>query len=207
MKVMDVASQRVLLDPPGHAGRRRGIQPGRAAAGGERWTRRAPHHDLVRRSDDRVPWLADDRVGRTRANEAPSGVAISDNDRLEAVSSFCGVLRIGHTGWRRPFETFNQHEKIGGRIAFNPAGTQLALVAWDSSATVISVATDKPALELLGHTRFVNDVTYSPVGDLMATTSFDNTMRIWNASTGQLFGPTMTIRSPPCRCSVPTAAM
>jgi len=38
----------------------------------------------------------------------------------------------------------------------------------------------------LGHTRFVNDVTYSPVGDLMATTSFDTTMRIWNARTGQL---------------------
>ena len=50
----------------------------------------------------------------------------------------------------------------------------------------MSVATDKPVLTLLGHTRFVNDVTYSPVGDLMATTSADNTMRIWNASTGQL---------------------
>jgi WD40 repeat protein len=50
----------------------------------------------------------------------------------------------------------------------------------------MSVATDKRVLELLGHTRFVNDVTYSPVGDLMATTSFDDTMRIWNASTGQL---------------------
>jgi WD40 repeat protein len=76
--------------------------------------------------------------------------------------------------------------------------------SWDSSATVMSVATDKRALELLGHTRFVNDVTYSPVGDLMATTSFDTTMRIWNASTGQLLQIDLTIRSPPCRCSVPT---
>jgi len=140
--------------------------------------------------------LSDDRTtvshgwpktcGETQGELAPSGVAISDDDRLEAVSSFCGVLRVGHTGSRRPFETFDEHEKIGGRIAFNPAGTRLALVAWDSSATVMSVATDKRTLELLGHTRFVNDVTYSPVGDLMATTSFDTTMRIWNASTGQL---------------------
>jgi WD40 repeat protein len=96
------------------------------------------------------------------------------------------VVRVGHTDATGPFETFNQHEKIGGRIAFNPAGTQLALVSWDSSATVIGVAADKRALVLLGHTRFANDVTYSPVGDLMATTSFDNTLRLWNASTGQL---------------------
>jgi WD40 repeat protein len=122
----------------------------------------------------------------TPGEEAPNGVAISDNDRLEAVSSFCGVLRIGHTGSPRPFETFEPHEKIGGRIAFNPAGTRIAIATWDSSATVMSVATDKPVLELLGHSRFLNDVTYSPVGDLMATTSFDDTMRIWNASTGQL---------------------
>jgi WD40 repeat protein len=38
----------------------------------------------------------------------------------------------------------------------------------------------------LGHARIVDDVIYSPVGDLMATTSFDDTLRIWNASTGQL---------------------
>ena len=121
-----------------------------------------------------------------QGQEAPSAVAISNNNRLEAVSSFCGVLRIGHTGGRGPFETFDPHEKIGGRIVFNPAGTQLALVTWDSSATVMSVSTDKRVLTLLGHTRFVNDVTYSPVGDLMATTSADDTLRIWNASTGQL---------------------
>jgi WD40 repeat protein len=118
--------------------------------------------------------------------QAPSGVAISDNDRLEAVSSFCGVLRVGRTDSSRPFETFLPHEKIGGRIVFNAAGTRIALVTWDSTATVLDVATDKPILKLLGHTRFVNDVTYSPDGDLMATTGFDDTLRIWNASTGQL---------------------
>jgi WD40 repeat protein len=124
--------------------------------------------------------------GPAEGEQAPSGVAISDNDRLEAVSSFCGVLRVGRTGSPRPFETFLPHEKIGGRIVFNPAGTRIAFVTWDSTATVISVATDKPILKLLGHTRFVNDVTYSPDGDLMATTSADDTLRIWNASTGQL---------------------
>ena len=122
----------------------------------------------------------------TPGQVAPSAVAISDDDRLEAVSSNCGLLRIGHTGAPGPFETFHPREKIAGHIAFNPAGTQLALVESDSSAIVLSVATDRRVLELLGHTRVVGNVIYSPMGDLMATTSFDDTLRIWNASTGEL---------------------
>ena len=114
----------------------------------------------------------------------PSDVVISDNDRVEAVSNFCGVVRVGYTG-SGPFETFDPDDKVGS-IALNPAGTELALDEFESSATVVNVATDKPALELLGHALQVTGVAFSPVGNLVATTSFDNTMRIWNASTGQL---------------------
>jgi WD40 repeat protein len=185
VRVMDVASQRMLFTLPAmpvdgvtfsQDGRLLVVNDGRGGL----------HTTTL--SDDRTTashgWPK--RCGSIQGEYAPSAVAISDNDRLEAVSSFCGVVRVGHTGASKPFETFDADEKIGGRIIFNPAGTRLALVSWDSSATVMSVATDKRVLELLGHTRFVNDVTYSPVGDLMATTSFDDTMRIWNASTGQL---------------------
>jgi WD40 repeat protein len=186
VKVMDVASQRVLLTLPATSvdgavfsqdGRLLVVNDGH---GGLSTTTLSTGRTILSHG-----WPT--QCGRVTDTEfAPSGVAISDNDRLEAVASFCGLLRIGHTGGRGPFETYNQHEKIGGRIVFNPAGTRIALSAWDSSATVMSVATDKPVLTLLGHTRFVNDVTYSPAGDLMATTSADDTMRIWNASTGQL---------------------
>jgi WD40 repeat protein len=114
----------------------------------------------------------------------PSDVVISDNDRVEAVSNFCGVVRVGKTG-SDPFETFDSDDKVGS-IALNPAGTELALVEFLSSVTVLNVATDKPALELLGHTRVVTGAAFSPFGNLVATTSEDNTMRIWDASTGQL---------------------
>jgi WD40 repeat protein len=185
VRVLDVASRRVLLTLPAmpvdgltfsQDGRLLVVNDGH---GGLHATRLS-----TGRTTTSHGWPT--RCGPTQGEFAPSAVAISDNDRLEAVSSFCGLLRIGHTGPNKPFETFDQHEKSGGRIQFNPAGTNLALVSWDSSATVISVATDKRTLELLGHTRFVNGVTYSPVHDLMATTSFDNTLRIWDASTGQL---------------------
>ncbi len=185
VRVMDVASQRVLLTLPAmpvdglvfsQDGRFLVVNDGH---GGLHTTTLSSGRTAVSHG-----WPT--HCAPTQGEQAPSAVAISDNDRLEAVSSFCGVVRVGHTDAPGPFETFNQHEKIGGRIAFNPEGTQLALVSWDSSATVIGVATDKRALVLLGHTRFANDVTYSPAGDLMATTSFDNTLRLWNASTGQL---------------------
>jgi WD40 repeat protein len=125
------------------------------------------------------------RCGPAVGEYAPSGVAVTDNDRLEAVSNFCGVVRLGRTGSSSPFETFDPDEKIA-QITFNPAGTELALASFESSVTVLNVATDKPALELLGHSRFVTGVAFSPVGHLIATTSFDNTLRIWDASTGQL---------------------
>ena len=85
----------------------------------------------------------------------------------------------------KPFETFDDHGQLSN-IAFDPTGHELALASWDSTVTVLNVAADKPALELVGHTRGVEGVAYSPDGLYIATTSIDDTMRVWNATTGQL---------------------
>jgi WD40 repeat protein len=111
--------------------------------------------------------------------------AISADDRLVAVWSFCGQVRIGRTDTARPFETFVERGQLSG-VAFDPAGDRLAVASWDSTATVLDVATDRPVLELVGHTRGLDGVAYSPDGRYVATTSVDDTMRLWNARTGQL---------------------
>jgi WD40 repeat protein len=85
----------------------------------------------------------------------------------------------------KPFETFDGRGQLS-HIAFDPTGSRLALASWDSTVTVLNVATDDPALELVGDTRGVNGVAYSPDGRYIATTSIDDTMRVWNAATGQL---------------------
>jgi WD40 repeat protein len=184
VEVIDVATRRVLLTLApmsvdgvifSHDGRVLVVNDGH---GGLHTTTLSDHRT-------RVTYGWPERCASALGVVAPSSVDISDNDRLEAVSSFCGIVRSGRTDADRPFETFDQHEKVV-RVEFNPAGTQLAVAAVDSSLTVMSVATDKRALELLGHTRVVTNMAYSPVGDLMATTSYDNTLRIWNSSTGQL---------------------
>jgi WD40 repeat protein len=111
--------------------------------------------------------------------------AVSSDDRLVAVYSFCGQVSVGRVRTAKPFETFDQRGQLA-HIAFDPAGDRLALGSWDDTVTVLNVATDRPALELVGDTRGVNGVAYSPDGRYIATTSTDDTMRVWNATTGQL---------------------
>jgi WD40 repeat protein len=111
--------------------------------------------------------------------------AVSNDDRLVAVYSFCGQVQVGRVGNARPFESFNQHGQLSS-AAFDPVGDRLALGSWDDSVTILNVSTDKPVLELVGHTRGVDGVIYSPRGQYILTTSTDDTMRVWNAATGQL---------------------
>ena len=111
--------------------------------------------------------------------------AVSSDDRLVAVYSFCGQVRVGRVANARPFESFNQHGQLSS-VAFDPAGGRLALGSWDDVVTILNVGTDKPVSELVGHTRGVNGIVYSPQGQYIVTTSIDDTMRVWNSATGQL---------------------
>jgi WD40 repeat protein len=111
--------------------------------------------------------------------------AVSTDDRLVAVYSFCGQVRVGRVSNARPFEAFNQHGQLSS-VAFDPVGGRLALGSWDDVVTILNVGTDKPVSELVGHTRGVNGIVYSSRGQYIITTSTDDTMRVWNAATGQL---------------------
>jgi hypothetical protein len=49
-----------------------------------------------------------------------------------------------------------------------------------------------PRRPLTGHTDAVLGVTFSPDGQLLATTSFDQTVRLWDVATGQPHGAPLT---------------
>jgi WD40 repeat protein len=112
-------------------------------------------------------------------------LVISSDDRRVAGASFCGQVSVGLTADAKPVETFDRHEQLSD-IAFNPAGTRLAVASWDSTVTILNVTTDKPVLELVGHTRGVTGVAFAPTAPYIVTTSIDDTTRVWNANTGQL---------------------
>ena len=44
-----------------------------------------------------------------------------------------------------------------------------------------------PKLNLFGHSRGINDITWSPTGSYLATASDDKTLRLWSAETGDAF--------------------
>ena len=118
--------------------------------------------------------------------DASNGInlVISANDRLVGHGTFCGQVAIGSTDTAKVSETFDQHQQLSD-IAFNTAGTRLALASWDSTVTILDVATDKPAVELVGHARGVTGVATTPDDRYVVTTSVDGTTRVWSAATGQ----------------------
>ena len=53
-----------------------------------------------------------------------------------------------------------------------------------SSSTTPNNTTIKPQARLTGHSKPINHVTFSPSATLIASSSFDNSIKLWSASTG-----------------------
>ena len=68
-------------------------------------------------------------------------------------------------------------------IAFSPDGSRLA-ATWYDHARVLDVRTGAWVTELRGHRSVVTDITYSPDGSRLLTSSMDGTVRFWDAVTG-----------------------
>jgi WD40 repeat protein/class 3 adenylate cyclase len=73
------------------------------------------------------------------------------------------------------------------RTSFSTDGRWLAIARVDPPvATVVDVRSGKTVFTLEGHGSDVWDVDWSPDGRWIATSSFDNTVRIWDAQTGEV---------------------
>jgi WD40 repeat protein len=110
--------------------------------------------------------------------------AISNDDRLVAAYSLCGRVAIGSTRTAKPFESFEDDGPVQTAV-FNPVNGELAVSSEDGSVSVLDVATDRRVQELLGHSRQVAGVAYGPGARYVAAGSFDNTIRVWDAASGQ----------------------
>jgi WD40 repeat protein len=58
--------------------------------------------------------------------------------------------------------------------------------SWDSQATIWNVDSGRRLVNLIGDTRGLEGAAFSPDGSLVATSSLDRTVRIWDARTGHV---------------------
>lgn len=122
-------------------------------------------------------------VSSIRASDEVSSVAFSPVNSSLAYCSYDGNVTVLDTHTEKDIVTFNCEEVCGG-ATFSPDGQLLAfksqsvIYVWDWKA-------NKSPLVLEGHSDVVLTISFSPTGSLVATGSRDNTVKLWETTSGK----------------------
>ena len=108
----------------------------------------------------------------------------SANDSLVAWATRCGTVGVFSVKGPQVRSLTVQGQPSG--VAFNPAGTELAVSTWSGAVTVWNLRTARAALSLPLASSGVSHVTYSPDGRYIVTTLLNETAQVWGAKSGQL---------------------
>jgi WD40 repeat protein len=94
-------------------------------------------------------------------------------------------------------------------LAYSPDGRLLSIndclrvevagVCVEANVKLFEVATGEPVLDLPGHSAFVWSAAFSPDGRMLATSSADNTIMLWDVVTGEPIGSTLSNHGGPVR--------
>ena len=156
-----------------------------------------------------VQWLTavPPRAPGTPAYAGPQHTDPAAADTVFATCSADNSVQICRLGEPKPIQSFLSHADEVNAIRFDPSQTRLASVSDDCTAMIWAVrapgvASDDAAgvdgddllFTLTGHTKELYALAWSPTGPgspypdrprMLATTSFDETTRLWNGDTGE----------------------
>lgn len=72
-----------------------------------------------------------------------------------------------------------------GPVAVSPDSTLLALTDGAQQVRVVGIDDGSAVAEMTGHEAPITDVGFAPTGQYLASSSLDNTLRLWNVETGE----------------------
>jgi WD40 repeat protein len=82
--------------------------------------------------------------------------------------------------WRTSDGSIEQCWEEKSPIAFTPSGREIATVGNEHTIHILDVETGAETHRLLGHTKGVNGIAFSPDGRLAASTAIEGPIKIWS---------------------------
>ncbi|KAM7250621.1 hypothetical protein ACFE04_022504 [Oxalis oulophora] len=162
-----------------------------------KWNKKGDY--LLTGSCDRTAIVWDVRAGEWKQQfEFHTGPCLDVDWRSNlsfATSSTDRMVHVCKVGETRPIKSFAGHQGEVNCVKWDPTGSLLASCSDDYTAKIWSLKQDKYLHDLKEHTKEIYTIRWSPTGPgtsnpnkplLLASASFDSTVKLWNAEHGTL---------------------